>query len=71
MMAKQQIELNASNKLIHIVLKCIVKAIKYTQFNQNIKENISYIYEESYSIFSQFNLTFESPYIRTMKNLYF
>lgn len=70
-MAKHQIDINISNKLIHIILKCIVKAIKYTQFNNNTRENISYIYEESYSIFSQFNLTFESPYIRTLKSLYF
>ena len=71
MMAKHQFDLNVSSKIIHIILKCIVKTMKYTQFSQNLKENISFMIDSSYNLFSQFNITFESPYIRTFKSLYF
>ena len=44
MLAKRHIELNFSAKLVHIIIKCIAKTVRYTDFTVDLRDNIAYIY---------------------------
>ena len=71
LLGKQHLELNVSVKLVHIIIKCIAKLAKYTYFSLDLKNNITYIYEQNSLIFDKFKISEDSPFIRTFKNLYF
>jgi tetratricopeptide (TPR) repeat protein len=71
LLGKRHLQLNLNVKLVHIIIKCIDKTIKYTDFSNHLAENIHYILRQNEDIFEEFGITPDSVYFRTFKGLYY
>jgi len=70
LLAKRHLELNISTKMVQIIIKCIGKTVRYNDFASDVHENVRYIFEQNNQIFQQFNISPDSPYMRTLKVTY-
>jgi hypothetical protein len=43
LLARRHLELSISNKIVHLTIKCMIKAVKTSDFSQNLAENITFV----------------------------
>lgn len=67
LLAKRQLELNITPKVVQLIIKCVGKTVRNNSFHLNAADNINYILQENNNIFHTFDLKSDSAVIKSFK----